>query len=513
MNGIFNQPSAFDNQHFLPIHLMQPHPHVLEISAWPWLERLSRAEGRYITLADVPPPFWDRMAQDGFDAVFLMGVWRRSAIGREIARRDAGLIAEYERVLPGWTDADVAGSPYCIQAYEPDDRMGGWRGLDAAHRELRNRGMSLIVDFVPNHTAFDHGWLEQYPERYVLGTPDDYRQAPGDFRAMTIAGRTAYVACGRDPYFPPWTDVAQLNYFNPDTRAAMWATLRTIASHCDGMRCDMAMLVFNDVFDRTWRRILRDRWDVPATEFWRQTTWMIPQPVYLAEVYWNLEDRILGEGFQFAYDKRLLDALHGADRARRLRAVLTPGDPTPARLCRFIENHDEPRSAAALASHLPAGASLMATLPGMRFFFDGQREGRRIRTPVQLARWPDEVVDPQILELYRRVLEFASEPVLHDGVWRILNVSPGGDDSWGNVLAYRWRLEESLAVIVVNLGDVASQAHVDVVGELPVGAEWEFVDRLTGESYRWGRDALNARGLWVRLESGRAHLFTVRQVH
>src|SRR5262245_23149205 len=133
---------------------MQPHPHLLEISAWPWLQRLSGAEGRDITLADVPPPFWDRIAQDGFDALFLMGVWRRSARGREIARRDSGLIAEYDRVLPGWTGADVAGSPYCIQAYEPDDRMGGWRGLDAAHRELRNRGISLIVDFVPNHTAF-----------------------------------------------------------------------------------------------------------------------------------------------------------------------------------------------------------------------------------------------------------------------------------------------------------------------------------------------------------------------
>jgi len=491
---------------------MRAHPHLLEISAWPWLERLSRAERRHITLADVPPRCWDRIAQDGFDCVFLMGVWRRSDIGREIARGHADLIAEYDRALPGWTDADVAGSPYCIQAYEPDRRMGGWRGLDAAHAELRHRGISLILDFVPNHTAFDHVWVEQFPDRYVLGTTDDDRQAPGEFRAMTIRGRSVSIACGRDPYFPPWTDVAQLNYFNPDTRDAMRTTLRTVASHCDGVRCDMAMLVFNDVFDRTWRRVLRDRWDVPATEFWRETTWMIPQPVYLAEVYWNLENRVLDEGFQFAYDKRLLDALHASDRSRKLLDLLTARDPDPARLCRFIENHDEPRSAAALGEQLPAAVCIMATLPGMRFFFAGQREGRRIRTPVQLGRWPDEVVNPQVQELHRRVLEFASQPVLHDGVWRILNVSSGGDDSWGNVLAYRWRLEELLAVIVANLGDVRSRAHVDVAGDLPAGAEFDFVDRLTGESYRWGRDSLNARGLWVQLEPGRAHLFTVYQV-
>ncbi len=120
---------------------MRPHPHLLEISAWPWLERLSREERRLVTLADVPARCWDRIADDGFDYVFLMGVWRRSAIGREIARTDPGLIAEYDRVLPGWTDADVAGSPYCIQAYEPDERMGGWRGLDAARRQLHERGV------------------------------------------------------------------------------------------------------------------------------------------------------------------------------------------------------------------------------------------------------------------------------------------------------------------------------------------------------------------------------------
>jgi len=491
---------------------MQSHPHLFQISAWPWLERLSSAEGRHITLAEVPPTYWDHIAQDGFDCVFLMGVWRRSRIGREIALRHADLIGEYDRVLPGWTDADVVGSPYCIQAYEPDDRMGGWRGLDAARRELQNRGISLILDFVPNHTAFDHVWVEQSPERYVLGTADDYQQAPGDFRAMAIGGRTVYIACGRDPYFPPWTDVAQLNYFNPDTRDAMRTTLRTVASHCDGVRCDMAMLVFNDVFDRTWRRILRDQWNVPATEFWRQTTWMIPQPIYLAEVYWNLEDRVLDEGFQFAYDKRFLDVLHRPDRARHLRGLLGLSVPDPARLCRFIENHDEPRSAASLGDQLPAALCLMATLPGMRFFFDGQSEGRHIRTPVQLRRWPDEAVDPLIQHLHRRVLEFANGPVLHHGVWRILNVSSGGDDSWGNVLAYRWRLEEAVAVIVVNLGEVTSQAHVDVAGDLPDGPEFNFADQITGESYRWARDVLDTRGLWVRLQAGRAHLFTVRPV-
>ena len=121
---------------------------------------------------------------EGFDCVFLMGVWRRSAIGREIALTDPSLRAAYNRVLPGWTNADVAGSPYCIQAYEPDDRMGGWSGLDAAHRALHRRGVQLVLDFVPNHTAFDHDWVRRYPERYMLATRTDYEQAPADFRPV-----------------------------------------------------------------------------------------------------------------------------------------------------------------------------------------------------------------------------------------------------------------------------------------------------------------------------------------
>jgi len=489
---------------------MRHHPLLFEISAWPWLERLSREEGRHVTLADVPPARWDRIAQQGFDCVFLMGVWRRSPSGREIARTDPGLIGEYARVLPDWTHADVVGSPYCIRAYEPDDRMGGWRGLDTARRELQRRGISLMLDFVPNHTAFDHAWIEESVDRYVLGSEDDYQRAPSDFRPMTVRGRTAYIACGRDPYFPPWTDVAQLNYFNPDTRHAMRMTLRTIVSHCDGVRCDMAMLVFNDVFDRTWRCILRDRWDVPSTEFWLETTQMLPAAIYLAEVYWNLEGRILGEGFHFAYDKRFLDALHDPDRVRRMRDLLAVSEPDSRRLCRFVENHDEPRSAASLGAQLPAALCIMATIPGMRFFFDGQQDGRRFRAPVQLGRWPDEVGDPEIQTLHERVLEFARDPVLHDGAWRILNVSAGGDDTWINVLAHRWRSESSLAVIVANLGTVASQAHVDVAGDLPPGQSFDFTDRLTGDTYRWSREALSARGLWVRLAPGRAHLFTVQ---
>src|SRR4029079_12275798 len=161
----FESPSAYEPSRFVaamkrveaavPRSLVRQHPHLYEISAWPWLERLSRRESRAITLAEVPGAEWDAIASQGMDIVYLMGVWQRSAVGRLMARTDPSLISEYDRVLPGWGMEDVPGSPYCIQAYEPDERMGGWRGLDPARAELARRGMALVLDFVPNHTGFD----------------------------------------------------------------------------------------------------------------------------------------------------------------------------------------------------------------------------------------------------------------------------------------------------------------------------------------------------------------------
>ncbi|HZB26696.1 MAG TPA: alpha-amylase family glycosyl hydrolase, partial [Vicinamibacterales bacterium] len=320
------------------------HPHLFEISAWPWLERLSAREHRRVTLADVPGAEWDVIAARGFTHVFLMGVWRRSPLGRAIALDHAGLRAEYGDALPGWTADDVVGSPYCIQAYEPDARMGGWDALAAARKELNRRGLALVLDFVPNHTAFDHRWVTEYPERYVLGNEDDLRFAPDAFRP---AGGSV-IACGRDPYFPAWTDVAQLNYFNPATRDAMAGELAAIAAHCDGVRCDMAMLVLNEVFEQTWRPLLRERWTAPATEFWPSARAAAPDTLLVAEVYWDLEWTLQQQGFSFTYDKRLLDRLR-ASTPEDVRGHLRAEPAYRDRLARFLENHDESRSAVTLA--------------------------------------------------------------------------------------------------------------------------------------------------------------------
>ena len=482
---------------------MRTHPHLYEISAWPWLEQLSAHAGTPITLGNVPPVAWDRLAKQGIDCVYLMGVWQRSAAGRLVARSDRGLIGEYDRILPDWSMRDVPGSPYCIQAYEPDPRMGGWEGLDQARADLRARGIALILDFVPNHTGFDHEWIRSNPEFYVQGTLDNYRLEPLLFHPVEdAADRTIvrFIACGRDPYFPPWSDVAQLNYFNPKTREAMIGVLKTISGHCDGVRCDMAMLVLNDVFAQTWAQRVDLPWDTPSQEFWPQATSRVKM-TYLAEVYWDREYQLQQQGFDFTYDKRLLDRLHHGD-AVDTRGHLRADPAYSAKLARFLENHDEARSLTQFGARIRAAAALTFTLPGLRFFFDGQFEGADVRGPVQLGRWPAIHDRPDIRDLYARLLKAIDRPIFHDGKWRLL------DCTTPDLLACSWRKGGDMAIVAANITDHEADALVHV-GDLPKGDSFHFVDQLADRTFDWKRGDLS-NGLYVKLASGDAHLFLVK---
>jgi glycosidase len=486
---------------------VRAHPHLYEISTWPWLDRLSGREGRRVTLSDVPAPEWDRLQAQGFDCVYLMGVWRRSPTGRLMARTDVPLLQAYDRVLPGWSMRDVPGSPYSVQAYEPEERFGGWDGVDAARRALRERGMRLILDFVPNHTGFDHEWVRTRPELYVEGTLDNYRRAPDLFHPVDDGDRVRFIACGRDPYASPWRDVAQLHLFNPDTREALIGVLETLAAHCDGVRCDMAMLVLTDVFARTWGSTVDLLWTPPAGEFWPEAIGRVRGLTYLAEVYWDREWQLQQQGFDYTYDKRLLDRLRKG-HAGDVRGHLHADADYNVRLVRFLENHDEARSALVFGERLPAAAAIACTLPGMRFFFDGQLEGAEIHSPVQLGRWAEEAARPSVQDLYQRLLRVTNEPLFHDGVWQPLDIRGAGDETYADLIASAWRLGSDHAVIVANLSSAESQGLVRLI-DLPAGDAFDFVDELTDARYRWARVDL-ATGLYVRLARGQAHVFTIQ---
>jgi len=208
-----------------PARRLAEHPFIYEVNTWVWLEELRARLGEKIDLAGVPKKEWDAIAALGFDAVWLMGVWERSPAGIAIALRNDALLESFRRALPDFTAADVVGSPYCIRKYAVAPELGGEMGLAAARKELDERGLKLILDFVPNHVAPDHTWTAEHPEYFVGGTEDDFERDPASF--VQVGSRV--LANGRDPFFLAWPDVVQLNAFSPELRAAVIDTLNSIA--------------------------------------------------------------------------------------------------------------------------------------------------------------------------------------------------------------------------------------------------------------------------------------------
>ncbi len=480
------------------------YPSLFQINTRVRLSELAREVGRPATLDDIPDAELDRLAADGFDLAWFLGVWQTGEAARRVSRSKPEWLAEYRRVLPDFQEADVTGSCFAVRDYHVHTDFGGDAALARLRERLRRRGLRLILDFVPNHMAPDHPWVEKRPDYFVEGTEEKLAAQPQNW------GRAGnrILAYGRDPYFDGWPDTFQLNYGAPALQDAMLGELSRIAHQCDGVRCDMAMLVLPEVFEKTW--------GIAANPFWPRATGdvraLVPGFLFLAEVYWDLEWTLQQQGFDYTYDKRLYDRLeHG--EARPVREHFFAGLDYQDRLARFLENHDEPRAAATFAPEVHGAAAVLTFFsPGLRFFHQGQREGKRVRIPVHLGRGPAEPVDEAIRELYDRLLACLNDPAVRDGSWQLLSCNSAweGNPSSDAFIAFAWTGPgERRRLAAVNYAPHQSQCFV----ALPWGdlrsREWRLTDRMGPDVYDRSGDDLAARGLYLDLPAWGRHVFEV----
>jgi hypothetical protein len=492
----------------MPPFPLRSNPHLYQINTYVWLEGLSSKLGRFIRLSTVPDSEWDAIAAMGFDAVWLMGVWQRSPISRKIEQDNSAARTNYAEALPGWTATDIIGSPYSVKQYEPDARIGSWKDIDAARAKLQQRKMALFLDFVGNHTALDHPWTQDHPEYYMQGSKQNFDDDPSSFYKCNSAAGTVYLAEGKDPYFPPWHDVAQLNHFSPQMRVAQLAELRKIFGHCDGVRCDMAMLQLNDIFERIWRPFLANA-KAPAKEFWTEARLAAPDLVLLAEAYWGTEGRLIDLGFNFAYDKGLYDSVRDGSIGD-VRWRLSGTQEQQSHFARFLENHDEPRFAAVFGDdRFKAAATLMGTLPGMRFYQQGEELGIKLRTPAELRTVVEQPIDPARKGFFAKLFAATRDDAFHTGQWTPLSVTPDTDETAANLFIYQWRSQRAWKLIVVNLSAAASQGRVHLIGA-ETDRDYNFVDELDGALYARHGNEIAQQGLYVRREAYEAHVFDVR---
>lgn len=377
-------------------------PLVLEINTRCWLRELSDNADRAVTLATVPDGEFVAWKNYGFTHIWLMGVWTTGPKTRDAALARPDLRALSAEAFGVGGEKFLGSSPYAIADYIAANFTGGTDALGQFRAALREYGIGLILDFVPNHLGLDHPWIKQRPGLFA----QCQHERPETFPVATSSG-TVWIAHGKDPYFPAWNDTAQLDYRNPNTRSAMIAVLESVADQCDGVRCDMAMLLLNEVFNKTWR-------DFPTVgpcavgEFWSEAIATIKRRrsgfLFVAEAYWNLEPRLHALGFDYVYDKTFYDCLIRCDLASLEAHVQSSG--AAFEPVRFLENHDEPRIASILSveEHKAASALLMRQ-PGMRLLQDRQLTGRKRHTPAQFTRYWPEAPDPEMTEFYRALLK------------------------------------------------------------------------------------------------------------
>jgi hypothetical protein len=478
-------------------------PTVYELNTAVWLTRLGGGDGRPLRLDEVPEAQWDRLAALPVDAVWLMGVWARSPAGLQIALTNPQLDAGNRAALPDLRTDDVIGSPYCVRDYEVDERFGGPDALAAAREQLASRGLGLILDYVPNHVAPDHPWLTERQDCFLPGSEDELAQHPEAF--IRTAG--GIVANGRDPYFPPWPDVVQLNAFAPALRDAVAQTLIAIGGQCDGLRCDMAMLMTNEVFARTWGERVGP---APDADYWPALIGRVrevhPDFLFMAEVYWDMEWTLQQQGFDLCYDKRLYDRLahEGPDS---VRGHLQADRYYQERLIRFIENHDEPRAASVFVpAQDRAAAVVISTLQGARLYHDGQFEGFHTHIPVFLARGPDEPTDDELRAFYERLVRAVADSDLRHGDWRLCDVTGWPDNpSHQQLVAWCWQSAQSRHLVVVNLAGGSAQAHVHLPWDDLAGRSWGLDDQLSGIHFDRDGNEMTGSGLYVALDPWGAH--------
>jgi hypothetical protein len=488
------------------------YPSLIEINTRAWLYRLSLEAGKPITLAEIDDATLDDLARRGFDWVWLLSVWQTGAAGRALSRINPTWRAEFQAALPDLTEEDIRGSGFAINAYEVDEALGGKAALAEFRARLAARGLRLMLDFVPNHTALDHPWVGAHPDFYVEGNEQDLAVAPANYSRVETDHGPRILANGRDPNFPGWPDTLQLNYANPALQAAQMAELASISEQCDGLRCDMAMLLLPEVFQRSW--------GLTPAPFWPKAIAAVhrthPGFTLLAEAYWGLEWELQQEGFDYCYDKRLYDRLRTSD-AVSIRAHLAAGLDYQDRLARFLENHDEPRAAASFPWQRHQAAAIITFFaPGLRFFHQGQLDGARVHLPVHLRRGPLESPNPDIAEFYDKLLAVLSKrDAFRQGAWSLIPPEPGwaGNPTWQDFIAYAWHGPDGgNYVAIVNYSDHRGQCHVRLPFKVLTGNQFRLIDVMGSEVYDRDGSGLIDPGLYIDLGPWRYNLFRLGPV-
>lgn len=486
-----------------------------------FIDQVNRDLHTPITIDEIPTEEWAKRLKN-HDIVWFMGIYEPSEASRQHSLKWAHELRYAKQDLD--PERDVAASPFAIPAYEPNPLIApNWDAWDEMVGKLHALNKKVFVDFVPNHVALDHPWASEHPEYFIQGSEEQYAAHPSLYQPVEASdGQKYLLAHGKDPNFPEWADTLQLNYANPAVLEEMEKILFKLAEHSDGVRCDMAMLLNADTFLRTWGDHLDDTGKeyIRQNNFWERAVASVKNHArqlgkedfsFVAEAYWDREE--LGRNFDYIYAKDFYDHLRkiivdgeepGQNLINHIKHLMrTPEEGQNYRDVLFTENHDEPRAVSVFGTEpSKAAAALTGLIPGSIFLLNqGQEEGRRIRPPMQIASFPEETPDLEMVSFYERLLMLKRSKLFQQGNWELANISTQSD----HIVALQVSLDPGRfsdesgqdlgAIICVNLG------HTTVNCRLPdiESGDEASVYRLTQDDFVSSPDTQRDGGMFVEL--------------
>jgi glycosidase len=326
------------------------------------------------------------------------------------------------------------GSPYAVRDYRAiNPAFGTAADLRVLVRAAHRRGMKVILDWVPDHTAPDNPWVREHPDFYYhdsLGRP----AVPRD-----LEGRPT-----------DWTDVVQLDYHNPAMRAAMIAAMRhwLVEFDLDGFRQDVAHFI--------------------PLDFWREANTelraAVHRPILMLAEAGGLDMHTAGFDLTYAWDAyaRLKAVWRGAAADSLVQAEVADQAAMPpgGMRLRFTTNHDETawdNPPVILFGGSAGGRAAFvaeALLPGRPLLYDGQE----VESPQKLGLFVREAVDwnqphaDDARAFYRHILHLART----DSAFLGRELSPVETSSPDSVIAYR----RGSALVLVNARNGAVRVTV-----------------------------------------------------
>lgn len=473
-----------------------------------WIDQLSKKYHRQITIDTIPNNEWDKLFEK-YDYFWFMGIYAPSKASQEHAKK---WCHEFRYALPDLDpEKDVVASPFAIPEYVPNPKIAkNWQSWDKMLNKLHRHGKKVMIDFVPNHTALDAELAKSHPEYFIQGNLDQYNSQPNFFYpVVTNNGQTYYIAHGKVPNFPEWADTLQLNYGVPELHDEMTKQLLELSRHSDGVRCDMAMLLDPSTFIRTWGWLLsgEQKSFIEKHSFWHEKIPLIKENLcrqfdFLGEIYWDKE--YLGHVFDYIYNQDFYKILLESPQALKsqVQKILAAGkNGRHYHDALYIENHDEERASQILRSEQSkAAAALAGIIPNSIFMVNqGQEEGWRIRPPMQISRFPNEVVNTDTQLFYDKLLHLFRSRLFKQGEWDLTDINP----ICGDVIALKVLSPDKKlgAIVCINLysnyakctiPEITAKKNVNVISLT------ESKDIIT--------DTVRSNGIFIGLDPGEVQI-------